>query len=53
MKLLMMTFIVESWSGEADFTLECDANFVLDHGDCIIDMSVDGDWIVTGGSDAR
>jgi hypothetical protein len=37
----------------AGATLEVDGDFRLDHGDCIMDMSVDGDWLMTGGSDAR
>jgi hypothetical protein len=33
--------------------LEPDASFVLDHGECVMDMSVDGDWMLTAGSDAK
>ncbi len=34
-------------------TLEPDASFILDHGECVMDMSVDGDWMLTAGSDAK
>ena len=34
-------------------TLEPDASFTLDHGECVMDMSVDGDWMLTAGSDAK
>ena len=34
-------------------TLEVDASFVVDHGECVMDMSVDGDWMMTVGSDAK
>ncbi len=32
---------------------EVDANFCLDHGDCVMDMSVDGNLVMTVGSDAK
>ena len=37
----------------SDIALRCDENFVLDHGDSVIDMSVDGHWLLSAGNDAR
>lgn len=34
-------------------TFELAGKFEMDHGDCIIDMSVDGQHVLTGGSDAK
>ena len=34
-------------------TFEVDAIFCFDHGDCVMDMSVDGNFVMTVGSDAK
>ena len=34
-------------------SFEVDASFCFDHGDCIMDMSVDGNFVMTVGSDAK
>ena len=34
-------------------SFELAGKFEMDHGDCIIDMSVDGQRVLTGGSDAK
>ena len=36
-----------------DNSLKISTNFELNHGDCIIDMSVNGKYIFTGGSDGK
>ena len=36
-----------------DVTFEVDASFCFNHGDCIMDMSVDGNFVMTVGSDAK
>ena len=36
-----------------DNSLKTSTNFELNHGDCIIDMSVNGKYIFTGGSDGK
>jgi WD40 repeat protein len=36
-----------------DIRIKLEPEFEIDHGDCIIDMSVDKTRILTGGSDAR
>ena len=36
-----------------DVTFEVDASFCFDHGDCVMDMSVDGNFVMTVGSDAK
>ena len=36
-----------------DNSLKLSTNFELNHGDCIIDMSVNGKYIFTGGSDGK
>ena len=36
-----------------DNSLKLSTNFELNHGDCIIDMSVNGKYVFTGGSDGK
>ncbi len=44
---------VTSGGGSEEVTLEPEADFVLNHGDNIMAMCLDGDRIMTGGSDAK
>lgn len=37
----------------ADQSLKLSSDFEMNHGDCIIDMNVDGKYVLTGGSDSK